>query len=270
MKKRVIVRLVLILCIAGALFAGWKAYNKIIAYRAEESASAQLRQYVNLNVTVPTDASTSTEASTATDPSEAAEPGETVPEKEPVIYPSVDFASLQSINEDVIAWIYIEGTNINYPIVQGDDNRYYTAVMADGCFNRAGSIFMDYRNQSDFSDRNTVIYGHNMNNGSMFNNLKKYTNSTFLKEHTTGKIMTPNGNFEFEIIGGYVASLADSAWQLEFANDQDFLLWLQNSMARSTIGSTVEISPEDRIITLSTCSYESSNARFVLICRIIS
>lgn len=264
MKKKGIVILILIVCIAGAIFAGYKVYDKLTQYREEENVSAQLQQYIDLSAAVPA-VPNATEAAQADDSAEEGEPEESEPAKEPVVYPAVDFESLLNINDDVIGWIYIEGTNINYPVVQGDDNRYYTAVMADGRYNRAGSIFMDYRNQFDFSDRNTVIYGHNMSNGSMFNHLKKYTDPEFLEAHSTGMIMTPDGNFQFEIVGGYVASLADSAWQLDFANDEDFYSWLQASMEKSTISTGAELSPDDRIITFSTCSYEFSNARFVLI-----
>lgn len=281
--KKVIVVLIGVLCIAGALFSGYMLYTELAEYWAEEAASTQLQQYIDLSATAPARKPTSVTATDpdtavpstgpsgaeATEPASPDEPAETEPLEDPVVFPVVDFESLQSLNEDVIGWIYIEGTNINYPIVLGDDNQYYTSVMADGKVNRAGSIFMDYRNKADFSDRNTVIYGHNMKNGSMFNNLKNYTDPEFLKEHPTGKIMTPDGNFEFEIIGGYVASLSDAAWQLRFSGDEDFYDWLQESLEKSTVYTGAEVSPGDRIITLSTCSYEFSEARFVLLCRII-
>ena len=138
--------------------------------------------------------------------------------------------------------------------------------MADGQPNSCGSIFMDYRNQQDFSDRHTVIYGHNMRNGSMFADIVKYKKPEYLAAHPTGKIMTPNGNFEFQVIGGYVAHLSDAAWQLEFANDKDFGAWLEASLEKSTVDAAVIPESGAKIITLSTCSYEFSNARFVLIC----
>ena len=87
---------------------------------------------------------------------------------------SVDFDTLKSVNPDVVGWIYIEALdNINYPVVQGDDNETYLHTTYENNYNFAGTIFVDYENSSDFSDCNTLIYGHNMKNGSMFGNLKK-------------------------------------------------------------------------------------------------
>ena len=269
MKKKLLITLSLLLFLEAAALAGYKIVTKLSDYKQEESASQSLRQYIDLNATAPAPTISETEApedleSTPSEPEEDS----TAPTEEPVAYPYVDFDSLRSINEDVVAWIYIEGTNINYPVVQGEDNREYVSMMADGQLNPAGSIFMDYRNPSDFSDRHTVIYGHHMRNGSMFADILDYSDPEFYAAHSTGMIMTPEGNFQFEVIAGYVASLADPSWQLEFVTDDDFSAWLQDTMDRSTIGDTIVPSSEDRIITLSTCSYEFSDARFVLVCRV--
>ena len=86
----------------------------------------------------------------------------------------VDFESLQSINPEVIAWIQIPALDISYPVAKGTDNAYYLHHMINGETNKSGSIFMDYHNQEDFTDRNTIIYGHNMRDGSMFGTLEKY------------------------------------------------------------------------------------------------
>lgn len=268
MKRKLIIVLVLLVCIAGAAFAGYKAYNKITEYKAGEEVSKELQQYIDLTATEPPHATAATQPPEETSPTEqsAQETLPPEPTETPVTYPAVDFASLLAINEDVVGWIYIEDTNINYPMVQGEDNRHYVSTMADGQVNSCGSIFLDYRNQADFSDKHTVIYGHNMRNGTMFADILKYKDPEFLAAHPTGKIMTPNGNFEFEVVAGYVAELSDPAWQLEFVSGDDFGTWLEDTMARSIIESTYIPDSNDRIITLSTCSYEFSDARFVLVC----
>jgi len=104
-----------------------------------------------------------------------------VPMEEPTN--SVDFDELKKINSNVVGWIVIEDTQVNYPIVQGKDNSYYLNHSFDKSWNSLGSIFMDYRSSNDFSDYNTFIYGHHTKNGSMFGELYKYMDATFYKEH---------------------------------------------------------------------------------------
>ena len=272
-KKKVLFALLLLLFLEIAAVSGYEIYSILSEYRAEEQASVQLRQYIDLSGEATFATEPATEA--ATQAAQAPEETTAVPESteeaptEPVQYPAVDFVSLKQINGDVVGWIYIEGTEINYPIVQGEDNRHYVSTMADGRDNAAGSIFMDYRNTADFSDRHTVIYGHNMRNGSMFADVLQYKKQDFLETHPIGMVMTPGGNFRFEVIAGYVANVSDNAWQLDFGAEEEFYNWLCEAMAKSEIGTEAAVAPEDRILTLSTCSYEFSDARYVLVCRII-
>ena len=265
MKKRSVIKIAIALSILLLTISAWKVIATLSAYRAGDAVNQDLQQYVQIETqaTGETQAWTENENRKETEPTALTEPEKTIS------YPSVDFDSLMRINEDVVGWICIEDTQINYPIVRGEDNREYVSTAVDGTANQYGSIFMDYRNASDFSDRHTVLYGHYMRNGSMFHDIRMYDKPQFYESHPTGMIMTPEGNFQFEVIGGYVASLADASWQLEFANDADYEAWLQDSMERSTIGGAVIPTAEDRLLTLSTCSYEFSNARFVLLCRII-
>ena len=187
------------------------------------------------------------------------------PVMEPVRYPEVDFDSLLAVNDDVVGWVYIEDTEINYPIVQGEDNRYYISALIDGKYNSAGSIFMDYHNASDFSDRHTILYGHNMKNGAMFNGVTLYKDQQYYDAHPLGLIVTPEKKFRFEIVSAYIATLADPAWQLEFVDDADALQWLETSMERAPFVSRYKPQLGDQILTLSTCTYEFNDARFVLV-----
>ena len=271
MKKKWIIRALALLLLAGAVFSSYQIYRKLQEYRVSEEASQQLQQYIDVTPAQPTAPPTrATESTPATEPDPtqptAEESVPTEPTQPPVVYPSVDFDSLLQINEDVVGWIYIDGTRINYPIVQGEDNRHYVSTMVDGRVNGAGSIFLDYRNSADFSDKHTVIYGHNMRNGTMFADILEYKDPEFQAAHPMGMLMTPGGNCQFEVVAGYVASLADPAWQLEFVSDKDFEAWVEETMSRSMIKGTTVPEPGDRIITLSTCSYEFSEARFVLVC----
>lgn len=265
MKRKLILTLLCLVLIAGAVFAGYQIITTLGEYRAGEEAYQQIQQYIDLPATEPDSQTEPTVSASepATEPEETESASE--PTEPPFVYPDVDFDSLVSVNEDVIAWIYIEDTNINYPVVQGDDNRYYASAMFNHDYNKAGSIFMDYRNQPDFTDKHTIIYGHNMRNGSMFADVRKYQDQEFYDEHPTGLIMTPEKNYHFEVVAAYVASLADNAWQLEFFSDEDLEVWLREAMERSEFTSSTIPTAQDQIITLSTCSYEYSDARFVLV-----
>lgn len=264
MKRKIILTLIFLVFIAGAVFAGYNIFSIAREYRAGEKIYNEVQQYISLPTTVNIQSpNAETRPEKDTEPSEAVDATE--PAEEPIVFPEVDFETLLEINEDVVAWVYIEDTNISYPVVQGADNRYYVSTLVDGTYNGAGSIFMDYRNQPDFVDTHTVLYGHNMRNGTMFHDIVNYRDQEYYDAHPTGLIMTPEKNFRIEIVAAYVASLADPAWQLEFVSDEDALLWLRDAMARSGFTSRTEPELGDRIITLSTCSYEFSDARYVLV-----
>lgn len=179
-------------------------------------------------------------------------------------WPSVDFTALAEINPDIVAWIYIEDTEINYPVVQGSDNQYYLKHLFSGEWNSLGCIFLDTRNAPDFSDPNSIIYGHHMKNGTMFSGLTEYKKQEFYNAHPTILIMTPEQNFRIEVFAGYVANVKDNAWKVDFGTDTAFEEWQKFVKEHSCFDSEITPAATDRIVTLSTCSYEFDNARFVL------
>lgn len=179
-------------------------------------------------------------------------------------WPVVDFAALAEINPDIVAWIYIEDTEVNYPVVQGSDNQYYLKHLFSGEWNSLGCIFLDTRNAADFSDWNSIVYGHHMKNGTMFSGLTEYKKQEFYDTHPTILIMTPEQNFRVEIFAGYVANVKDNAWKVDFGTDAVFVDWQKSVKERSCFNSGITPAATDCIVTLSTCSYEFDNARFVL------
>ena len=243
-----------------AVYYGHGLYRQRKEYRAGERTYEQLTQYVQLHTPSAPTAQDLSHPET-TPPEEAA----STEAPDDTLWPTVDFDALRAVNPDVVGWISIEGTNINYPVVQGTDNSHYLYRLFDGSPNNAGSIFMDYRNERDLSSRNTVLYGHNMQNDTMFSQITKYTDQAFYDGHPTGLLMTPEGNRKIEFVAGYVTGLNDDAWKIEFASDQEFSLWLEDCIAQSTFTGTVEPTPQDRVVTLSTCTYEYSDARYVLV-----
>ena len=180
---------------------------------------------------------------------------------------TLGFAELQALNEDVIGWITVYGTPIDYPVVQGEDNNFYLHQTYEKNYNFAGTIFIDYENRRDFSDCNTLVYGHNMKNGSMFGMLKKYRADETL--YNTSKyfwILTPEKDYRYEIIAAYTTSVNSDTYTLFKGPGKEFLEYekkmFQNSEIR-TDATASEANVKDKIVTLSTCTGNQAT-RFVV------
>ena len=238
---RKIVTAVLICVLAAiACVSGYKIYQILTEYRAGESTYDDLKQYVS---------------TTATEP----EKTDKKPQK-----PIIKFDELSAVNSDVVAWIKLDDSVIDYPVAQCGDNDYYLKHLFNKDVNSSGCIFLDCRNSLDFSDRNSVIYGHHMKNGSMFSAITKYKEQSFFDEHPIFKLYTPDASYEIEVFSGYVANLNDSAWDIDFADENDFEKWIDDKLHKSLFKSKVKPKAKDKIVTLSTCSYEFADAKFVV------
>lgn len=179
---------------------------------------------------------------------------------------TVNFDALKSTNEDVVGWIYIEALdNVSYPVVHGTDNDEYLHTTYEGNYNFAGTIFVDYENKGDFSDCNTLVYGHNMKNGSMFGNLKEFVQDKSLYNKSKYFwILTPEKNYRYEIISAYTTSVNSDTYTLFKGPGEEFLQYLKNIVGYSEIQTTPdELTVKDKIVTLSTCTGNEAT-RFVV------
>lgn len=169
----------------------------------------------------------------------------------------IDFASLKSVNEDVIGWIYIEALDgVSYPVVKGTDNNTYLHMTYEKNYNFAGTIFIDYENSADFNDCNTLIYGHNMKNGSMFGQLKEFSKdeATYQKSKYFW-IFTPEKSYRYEIITAYTTAVNSDTYTLFKGPGQEFQDYLNRITGYSEIKTTPgDMTISDRIVTLSTCT----------------
>lgn len=177
---------------------------------------------------------------------------------------SADFNVLLEQNNDVVGWIYCENTPINYPVLQSEDNNYYLRRMINREYNIAGSVFMDYRSSADLSSLNTIIYGHNMKNDTMFGTFTEYNDQSYYDKNPILWFLTPDQNYKIELIAGYVTPSTSDVYT-DFYSVEELKTHVENSTKKSTFVSTVDIASVDQIVTLSTCSYEYSTARYVLI-----
>ena len=178
----------------------------------------------------------------------------------------VDFNTLKSVNDDVIGWIYIEALEgVSYPIVQGDDNDTYLHMTYEGNYNFAGTIFIDYENSPDFSDCNTLVYGHNMKNDSMFGSLDEYVKEPETYEKSKFFwILTPDADYRYEIVSAYTTAVNSPTYTLFKGPGKEFQNYLETIKGYSAIETTVrEMTIKDRIVTLSTCTGNSAT-RFVV------
>ncbi|MBQ2532041.1 MAG: class B sortase [Lachnospiraceae bacterium] len=177
---------------------------------------------------------------------------------------TVDFAGLKQTNSDVIGWLYLDGSDvISYPILQGEDDNEYLHKDLLGQELKAGSIFLEAGNASDFSDYHTIIYGHNMRDGSMFGSLKKYhSEEGFYEEHPYFTVFTPSAAYHYEIFGYEDVSATDQVYTIGYGPGEAYSDFLGYLKSKSYQDSGVDVSDEDRVITLSTCS--TSGRRFVV------
>ncbi|MBC1624823.1 class B sortase [Listeria welshimeri] len=167
-----------------------------------------------------------------------------------------ELKSLQKLNKDMAGWLTIADTEIDYPILQSTDNDYYLHHNYKNEKARAGSIFKDYRNTNEFLDKNTIIYGHNMKDGSMFADLRKYLDKDFFKAHPTFSYESGLANYKVEIFSVYETTTDFYYIETDFPGKQDFADYLEKVQQQSIYKSNVKVSSKDRIITLSTCDTE--------------
>jgi len=248
-KRRTVFTLLAAICAATVIIS----LIMILSMTSEYTEGVQSYEDLNQYITMPSE-----------DPKSPVSP-----DPDPDTWPPVDFDALRAINPDIVAWLICEGTNINYPVVKGTDNTYYLKHLFDGTRNSAGCLFVDSNNEPGFVDHNTVIYGHHMKDKSMFQTLTEYKTQAFYEKHPQMILLTPNGNYTLDLFAGYVTNIKADSWKLWFASNTEFEEWIRVTRSKSTFQSEVEVSTSDRFVTLSTCSYEFDNARYVVVGKLV-
>lgn len=177
----------------------------------------------------------------------------------------IDFDALKKINPDVVSWITIPGTNIDYPLLQGKDNNQYLHKDMEGRDSVAGAIFLDHGDKADLSSRHNIIYGHHMKNGTMFKDIVKYKDQQYFDEHQDITIYTPNREIHLKALAAVVASPDAIRRKTDFQSQEEFTSYIEEmtkgAKASATVpkGTTVR-----RLYSFVTCSYEFQNARTIL------
>ena len=250
-----------ILCILLALLTAISIFM-IARHYAEEKTAADTYSDMLEFVVTEGDEETETTEPSETDGAES----DTTPDTEPVQVEqpiTIDFDQLLAQYPDTVGWLHCEGTPINYPVMQSDDNNYYLRRLPDGTYNTAGSLFADYRCGEIGETDNYIIYGHNMKNGTVFSSLTKYKSQSYYDEHPVLYLFTPEADYRIELIAGFVSKPTGKVYSSKLSRED-----IDEFCALSTFERDVDQVITGAYITLSTCSYEFENARYVVVGRL--
>lgn len=186
----------------------------------------------------------------------------------------IAWEELKAQNEDVVGWLYSEDTVINYPVVQGTDNDFYLEHLVNKEWNGAGTLFIDYQCENPLQDFNTILYGHHMKDGSMFQSLVNYRDTEgYYKEHAVMQLYTPEQDYDLEIFGAATIPADSDRYRYYFGEPEDktsYITWIQdhNEIPGMEYGQ-VPVTADDTILMMSTCTYEFENARLVVWAKIV-
>lgn len=189
---------------------------------------------------------------------------ETEEQIQPEYISPVDFSALSRENSDIVAWIRIPDTPVDYPIVQTTDNEKYLHTDFYGNKSAAGAIFLDYESDSDLEGRHNILYGHHMKNGSMFKAIVKYKDEKYFQEHPFFTIYTPEKEIKIKVISAYYGEPKAEMRQTHFSSEAEFDNFVKKITEKCTFALPLE-APIDSLYTLITCSYEFPDARTFVI-----
>ena len=187
--------------------------------------------------------------------------------EDPLIPKRIDFEPLWAVSKNAKAWLYSPDTGLNQVVAQAKDNEYYLKHLLDGSFNVAGTLFIDSRNRGDFTDRNTIIYGHSMRNKSMFGRLIEYGDAEYCREHPFLYLYTPGNRFRLEVVASFGVR-DDSPYYTLPVGWAQWEMMLKKGKEKTAWDFEISCSENDHFVTLSTCAYAVKQERWLLIARI--
>lgn len=185
----------------------------------------------------------------------------------------VDWKALKKVNPDVQGWLYQKGTVINYPVVQGTDNDTYLHTRFDKQWSGGGTLFVDCRMEKDFKGFNSIIYGHHMKDGSMFRSIRGYTKGDgYYDKHKTLELATPHGNYHLVVFSAFITKATDEDTYKMTYDEAEKQAYIDRAWKRSELPITrdsVDVTKNDRLVTLSTCAYDYEEARYIVMCKMV-
>lgn len=176
----------------------------------------------------------------------------------------MDFAALRAVNSEVQGWLWIPGSAVSYPLLQGTDNAYYLSHTWDGAYSTVGAIFLDAACAPDLSGAHTIIYGHNMRDGSMFASLLRYRRQSYWASHPSITLVNDAGMQQYMVFAAYEAAVAGDTYCVTFADDAEKMDYLRCCLDSSVIQCGLEPDVSAQILTLSTCTGRGYQTRWVV------
>ena len=268
MKKKIISVIVGVAGLAAAYFVvsgiSHIVYNRPVDNAATESTAETTEQ----GTEEAKAAMTEDEINEMLAGMKATETAETATEEQSEVIP-VKFEELQAVNPDIYAWITVPGTVIDYPILQhASDNTYYLMHNIDGSYGYPGCVYTENMNSKDFTDNNTVIYGHNMKNGSMFAQLHKFEDPDFFNENREVLIYLPDEVLHYTIFAAHVYDDRHLLYSFDFTDPEVYQKYLDSIFSTrdmsANIDKDVTVTADDQIITLVTCIGSQPNNRLLV------
>lgn len=177
---------------------------------------------------------------------------------------STSFEELRAINPEVFGWLTVYGTNIDYPLVQGEDNDKYIYTDAKGNYAASGSIFLDYRNSRDLSDFNSIIYGHHMDKNVMFGEITDFREESFFNSHRYGSIYCGGKTYGLELFAFLEVDTSGAIYKPGIKDPEKAEEWLDNLMQKSLYIRNYDVGLDDHIVLLSTCTSDITGGRHIL------
>lgn len=240
--SNLILNIILVLSLAVLVFSAYNLYQIFSEYKKGTDEYEGLQSYVQ-EVT-PAPAKEDAQGDAPVNPAEAP--------KAPI---SVDFSQLQKVNPDIVGWIYVEAIpKISYPVVKGTDNDFYLHHTVEKQRNSSASIFMDFQNRKDFSDSNTLVYGHNMKNQSMFGLLKNLRDQSVYEKAPYFWILTPEADYQYEVFSAREVPEDDEVYTLFSEGGEALKEYLEKMQTASDVTGQMTFTGQEKIVTLSTCT----------------
>ena len=190
-------------------------------------------------------------------------------EYKPVIQDDSSVVPAARVPDDYVAWLSIDRTAVDYPVMQGADNFEYLNKAPGGEYALSGSIFLDAGNSADFSDPYSLIYGHHMRNGSMFGQLEKYKTQAYYNANQTFHLYTPQGNYVLEVVASVYTNVKEGFY-FNYYTEENYRRAVADYKTRSLINTGITPVWGEKLVILYTCSYQETDGRFLVVCRVAS
>lgn len=249
-KKNPLISIVMLVCVVVMAVSGYKIFTILSVYQESKAEYEDMnKKYLSVaSDNSPNDQEGSGDLEGEAGTLEDLTIDNQIPERK-----TINWEALQADCPNVIAWLEVPALGISYPVMQTDNNEYYLSHSSIGTSLSAGAIFIDYRNDASLDNNNTILYGHNMKNGTMFGSLKNLKKQEVLESSPYFQIYLPDQERVYQIISVYDTAADGDCYTLQFDSQEEYQAWFQRQLSRSVV-TTMNFEQREHVVTLSTCN----------------